>query len=116
MTLCLPYRDSNEIKATYPDFIVVRNDPYAGYVMHILEPHNPNFTDNIGKAKAFAEYANAEDRVGSMQLIRQVKDATGNKRYKRLDMTKDIVKTKVLAAINNDELDHIFDDYGCFGA
>lgn len=114
--LCLPYKDSNETKATYPDFIVVRNDPYAGYVMHILEPHNPNFTDNIGKAKAFAEYANAEDRIGSIQLIRQVKDSVGTKRYKRLDMTKDVVKAKVLAAINNDELDHIFDVYGSFGA
>ncbi len=31
--------------------------------MDILEPHNPDFKDNLGKAKAFAKYAELEARL-----------------------------------------------------
>ena len=82
--------------------------------MDILEPHNPDFKDNLGKAKGFALYANEEPRIGRIQLIRMSKDAAGNNRFKRLDMAKGAIRTKVLAAVNNDELDHIFDTDGVF--
>jgi len=42
------------------------------------------------------------------------KDAAGKNRFKRLDMAKGVVRNKVLAAINNDELNHIFDADGEF--
>ena len=42
------------------------------------------------------------------------KDAAGNNRFKRLDMSKGAIRAKVLAAVNNDELDHIFDTDGVF--
>ena len=103
-----------ETKVTYPDFIIVRRDQELGYVIDILEPHNPEFKDNLGKAKGFALYAEAEPRIGRIQLIRMGRDAAGNNRFKRLDMAKGAVRNKVLAAINNDELDHIFDTDGEF--
>lgn len=34
--------------------------------------------------------------------------------FKRLDLAKGSIRDKVLAAINNDELDHIFDTDGEF--
>ena len=113
-SLRIPYEIDGETKETFPDFIIIRRDAELGYVIDILEPHNPEFKDNLGKAKGFAQYAEAEPRIGRIQLIRMGKDAAGNNRFKRLDMAKGAVRNKVLAAINNDELDHIFDTYGEF--
>lgn len=113
-SLRIPYEIDGETKETFPDFIIIRRDAELGYVIDILEPHNPEFKDNLGKAKGFALYAEAEPRIGRIQLIRMGKDAVGNNRFKRLDMAKGAVRNKVLAAINNDELDHIFDTYGEF--
>lgn len=113
-SLCIPYEIDGEIKATYPDFIVVRKDDQLGYVIDILEPHNPEFKDNLGKAKGFAKYAEEEARIGRMQLIRMSKDPAGKNRLKRLDLAKGSIRNKVMSAINTDELDHIFDTDGEF--
>jgi len=113
-SLCIPYEINGETKATYPDFLIVRQDPTLGYVLDILEPHNPDFKDNLGKAKGFAIYADKEQRIGRIQLIRMGKDAAGKNRFKRLDMSKGAVRNKVLSAMTNDELDHIFDTDGEF--
>ena len=110
--LCIPYEIDGEIKPTYPDFIIVRKDRVLGYVVDILEQHNPDFKDNLGKAKGFAEYAKKNPGVGRIQLIRMSKDAAGNHKFKRLDMSKTAVRDKVSHAINTDELDHIFDTDG----
>lgn len=106
--MCIPYEISGEIRATYPDFLIVRRDDRVGYVIDILDPHGAQYKDNLGKAKALAEYAEAEPRVGRVQLIRREKDSTGQDCFKRLEMTKGQIRQKVLAAINTDELDHIF--------
>ena len=98
----------------YPDFIIVRRDDQLGYILDILEPHNPDFKDNLGKAKGLAHYAENESRIGRIQLIRVGKDAAGKNRFKRLDLARGSIRNKVLAAINTDELDHIFDTDGVF--
>lgn len=113
-SLCIPYEMDNETKPAYPDFIIVRKDAVSGYVIDILEPHNPEFIDNLGKAKGFAEYARQNPGVGRIQLIRMAKDISGKNRFKRLDMSMSAVRDKVSKAINNDELDHIFDTDGFF--
>lgn len=112
--LCLPYEIDNEKKSTYPDFIVVRKDPILGFIIDILEPHRANEKDNVGKAKGFAAYAKENPSIGRIQLIRLEKDITGDPRLKRLDMTMSEVRKAVLNVINNDELDHLFDEYGFF--
>ncbi len=111
-SLCIPYEIDGEIKPTYPDFIVVREDERLGYVIDILEPHSADFKDNLGKAKGFAEYARQNPGVGRIQLIRMSKDATGRDQFKRLDMYRTAIRDKVSHAINTDELDHIFDTDG----
>lgn len=113
--LCIPYEIDGEIKPTYPDFIVVRKDDRVGYVIDILEPHSPDFKDNLGKAKGFAEYARQNPGVGRIQLIRMSKDALGKNQFKRLDMYRTAIRDKVSHAINTDELDHIFDTDGVIG-
>lgn len=113
-SLCIPYEINDETKPTYPDFIIIRSDPKFGYLIDILEPHNPDFKDNLGKAKGFAKYSEENLGVGRIQLIRMGKDAAGKNRFKRLDMSLGSVRQKVLHAQNNDELDHIFDTDGFF--
>lgn len=113
-SLCIPYEINGEFKPTYPDFLIVRSDPTLTYVIDILEPHNPIFKDNLGKAKGFAKYAEAEPRIGRIQLIRTGKDPSGKIRFKRLDLSLGAVREKVLKAQNTDELDHIFDTDGFF--
>ncbi|WP_026653300.1 DEAD/DEAH box helicase [Butyrivibrio proteoclasticus] len=113
-SLRIPYEIDGVTKPTYPDFVIIRKDDQLGYVMDILEPHNPDFKDNLNKAKAFAKYAELEARIGRIELIRKGKDAAGKDRFKRLDMAKGAIRNKVLAAVNNDELDHIFDTDGVF--
>lgn len=113
-SLCIPYEMDGKCRKLYPDFIIVRKDPEIGYIVDILEPHNPDFKDNLGKAKGLAVYASNEPRMERIQLIRIGKDAAGNNRFKRLNLAKGIVRNKVIAAINTDELDHIFDTDGEF--
>jgi type III restriction enzyme len=110
--LCIPYEIDGEIRPAYPDFIIVRKDRVLGYVVDVLEPHNPDFKDNLGKAKGFTEYAKQNPGVGRIQLIRMSKNAAGNHKFKRLDMSKTAIREKVSHAINTDELDHIFDTDG----
>ena len=112
--LTIPYEIDGEKKPLYPDFIVVRKDEESGYIIDILEPHGDQFADNLNKAKGLAEYANKNPGIGRIQLIREVKDAIGNKKYKRLDMSKSLVRDKVIKASNNDELNHIFDTDGFY--
>ena len=106
--LCLPYDIGGEKKSFYPDFLIVRSDPSVDYVVDILEPHGNQYADNLPKAKALAEYAKAEDRLGRIQLIHKSTDAGGNRRFLRLDLTDISVREKVLRANNNDELNNIF--------
>lgn len=102
------------MKSAYPDFLIVRSDPKLDYIIDILEPHNPEYKDNLGKAKGFAKYAENEPNIGRVQIIRTGKDAAGKTRFKRLDLSQGAVREKVLKAQNNDELDHIFDIDGTF--
>ena len=113
-SLRIPYEMEGKCRELYPDFIIVRKDPDLGYLVDIMEPHNPGFKDNLGKAKGLAEYAANEPRIDRIQLIRVGKDAAGNNRFKRLNLANGIVRNKVLAAISTDELDHIFETDGVF--
>lgn len=109
--LCLPYDMNGEKKSFYPDFLIVRTDPAVDYVVDILEPHGNQYADNLPKAKALAEYAKNEDRLGRIQLIHKTSDAGGS-RFIRLDLTDIAIREKVLRANNDEELTNIFANYG----
>lgn len=115
-SLCIPYEIDGEIKAAYPDFLIIRKDTHMkdGFVIDVLEPHNPAFSDNLGKAKGFAEYARQNPGVGRIELIRKGKDPAGKLRFKRLDMSMSSVRDKILQATSDEELNHIFDTDGKF--
>lgn len=115
-SLCIPYEMDGEQKPTYPDFIIIRKDPVmtGEFIIDVLEPHNPAFTDNLGKAKGFAEYARQNPGVGRIELIRKGKDAAGKTRFKRLDMSMSAVRDKVLRLMTDEELVHLFEVDGKF--
>ena len=106
--LCLPYTIAGEKKSFYPDFLIIRSDPDLDYVVDILEPHGDQFADNLPKAKALAEYAKKEDRIGRIQLIHKNTGVGGVSQFRRLDLTDLAVRDKVLRANNDDELKNIF--------
>jgi len=112
--LCIPYEINNEPKAAYPDYLIVRRDDVTGYVIDILEPHNPAFSDNLPKAQGFAKYAATEPRIGRVQIIRKAKNAAGKDSFLRLDFSKGSIREKVLKMQNNQELDHLFETDGEF--
>lgn len=110
--LCLHYEIGGEKKPFYPDFLIVRRDNELDYVIDILEPHGKQYSDNLQKSKALAEYAKKEDRIGRIQLIRKSSDAGGVSHFRRLDLTDLTTREKVLRAMTNEEIDHLFDTDG----
>lgn len=111
--LCLQRFEGGVVKGFYPDFLIIRNEPGIGYVIDILEPHRGDLTDNLSKAKAFADYVQKQPSalIGRMQLIREGKDnITGAKRMKRLDLAKAAVRAKVMQLQTTQELDNLFLD------
>lgn len=111
--LTIPYTMDRQTKPAYPDFLIIRNKEGGGYIIDVLEPHDPSRNDNLPKAKGFAEYSKKNPAVGRLQLIRAVNDVQGQK-YKRLDLTKSAVIESVLEATTNDDLNAIFDSHGEF--
>lgn len=115
-SLTIPYKLHGDEKPAYPDFLIIRRDEKSkfGYVVDILEPHNPSLDDNLGKAQGFAKYAQNNIQIGKVELIRQTKDKARNNRFIRLNMAKSIIRDKVLHAVTLEELNHIFNEYGVF--
>ena len=109
--LTIPYEMDNKNHPAYPDFIIIRNNDAGGYIIDVLEPHDPSRNDNLPKAKGFAAYASKNPAVGRLQLIRVTTDMAGE-HFKRLDLTKSLVQQKVAAAMTNEELNTIFDTDG----
>ena len=111
--LCLPYQKNGESRSFYPDFIIVRRDyksPF-GYVVDVLEPHSAAFADNLAKAQALAKYADEEFHLGRIQLVREAVGIGGIKKLMRLDLNKGEIRKKVICAINDEELNHLFELY-----
>ena len=112
--LCLPYETGGVKKKFYPDFLIVRSDAALSYIVDILEPHGDQYADNLPKAKALADYARKEERIGRIQLIRKGTDAAGKSRFRRIDLTDPATRERVLHANSDDELKNVFADCGFF--
>ncbi len=111
--LCIPYDYNGEKRAAYPDLLVVRRVDER-YVVDIFEPHQPTLDDNLGKARGFAEYARHNLCVGRFHLIREMTDAIGRARLRRLDLSQQEVCEKVVRATTVEELNHLFDTDGFY--
>ena len=109
--LRLPYDVGDVKKPFYPDLFIVRKHPtvQGQYLIDFLEPHGQQFSDNVAKAKALADYAAKNPALARVEMIREMKSPIpGEKVFKRLDMAKSSVRTKVMGIHKPDELDHLF--------
>ena len=110
--LALYYHYKGIIKPFYPDFLIIRKENGGDYILDILEPHDPTRDDNVGKAKALAQYATENPIIGRAQLIRLTRTATGDV-LKRLDFAAHSELREKVASISlNEELDRLFSQYG----
>lgn len=110
--LALYYYYNGTVKPFYPDFIVIRKESGGDYILDILEPHDPTRDDNVGKAKALAQYATENPSIGRAQLIRLTRTATGDV-LKRLDFAAHSELREKVASISlNEELNGLFSQYG----
>lgn len=110
--LAIPYNYKGTIKLFYPDFLIIRKENGGDYIVDILEPHDPTRDDNVGKAKALAQYATENPAIGRAQLIRVFPSPTGEI-LKRLDFAAHSeLRAKVTAIMLNDDLDKLFEQYG----
>lgn len=114
--LCIPYEIDGETKATYPDFLIIRRDLQnpEEFIIDILEPHNPHFIDNLGKAQAFAKYAEENKQIGRIKLIKKEQNIGGNSGFKRLDLAKSATREKVLKVRDHRDLLDIFKSDGLY--
>ena len=103
--LCMPYEMNGQIRAMYPDFIIIRKDA-AGYLIDILEPHDQTRTDNLPKAIGLAKYAARNPGAGRIQLIHMNGGA-----LRRLDLSRSQVRDRVLIASSDHDLNNVFTSY-----
>lgn len=103
--LCMPYEMNGQIRAMYPDFIIIRKDA-AGYLIDILEPHDQTRTDNLPKAIGLAKYAARNPGAGRIQLIHMNGGA-----LRRLDLSRSQVRDRVLIASSDHDLNNVFEQY-----
>lgn len=103
--LCMPYEMNGQVRAMYPDFIVIRKDA-AGYVIDILEPHDQTRTDNLPKAIGLAKYAAKNPGAGRIQLIHMNGGV-----LRRLDLSRSQVRDRVLIASSDHDLNNVFEQY-----
>lgn len=106
-SLEIPYQAGGKSTPMFPDMIIVRQVA-SGFRFDILEPHDPSRSDNLGKAKGLAEFAEKHgDVFDRVQLIR--KRTTG---FARLEMNRAAIRDKLRLVTSNDQIDALFEEYG----
>lgn len=112
-SLSIPYTSGDSVRAMYPDLVIVRRTD-RGFAFDALEPHDSSRGDNLPKAKGMADFAQKHSQsFGRIQLIRRMVGPDGKERFCRLDMGDPIVRHRVGDCATNDQLDQVFEDYGC---
>lgn len=104
--LCVPYEVSGTKRPFYPDFIVFRKEK-GKVVADILDPHESGLRDSVDKAKGLAKYAREHgSKFGRIELI----IVAGKDRVRRLELTKESVREKVLRVGTVDHLELLYQE------
>ena len=110
--LGMAYQKDGKWRMFYPDFLVIRRDPVTKYVVDILEPHSPDFSDNLPKARALATFAENAMSIGRIEMIRQHKDSIGRRVFVRLNFGSIAIREKLKYIHTHDELSALFETDG----
>lgn len=103
--LCVPYEEGGEDRAMYPDFLLARREGKR-LVIDILDPHSIGLADAPAKAVGLAKYAaKYANKFGRIDLI-----LLDNKSSKRLDLTDEVVRQKVLGVRLAADMKRLFDE------
>lgn len=103
--LCVPYEDGGEDLPMYPDFLLVRKQG-GGLVVDIIDPHSVALADAPAKAAGMARFAAKHaDKFGRIDLV-----LLDKKTWKRLDLTDELVRQKVLGVRLPAEMKKLFDE------
>lgn len=108
-SLCIQYRLGTELKAHFPDFIIVRrvNDNFE---FLLLEPHYTGYADSVPKLKGMAEYSERCTTVSRNEMMRIVKISTG-KKVESLNVASSLVRNDIKLLMSQDELNNLFAKY-----
>ena len=91
----------------FPDLVVVRKAG-TGFVIDILEPHDPSLADNFEQAVGLAKFAEKHGGLfGRIQLIRKQSSA-GGEHFVRLEINQAATIKKLLLINSNPLLDDLF--------
>jgi type III restriction enzyme len=108
-SLEIPYETGGDIRPMFPDLVVARQID-GGFVVDILEPHDPSLDDNFEKAVGLAKFAEKHGALfGRIQLIRKQSSA-GGERFARLEINQAAAIKKLLPITSNPQLDALFAD------
>ena len=103
--LCLPYEEGGEDLPVFPDFLLVRKEGRR-LVVDIIDPHSIALADAPAKASGMARFAAKHaDKFGRIDLI-----LLDKKDWKRLDLTDEVVRQKVLGVKLPAEMKKLFDE------
>jgi type III restriction enzyme len=103
--LCVPYEVEGEDRPMYPDFLIIRSVE-GRFVVDIIEPHSITFADAPAKAAGLAKFAaKHSDQFGRIELV-----MLDGKISKRLDLTDEIVRSKVKGIKLPEQLRKLFDE------
>lgn len=107
--LCLPYTDQKKVERPfYPDFLVVRQVG-TELKVDVLDPHNHNLPDAVGKAQGLADYASKHaEKLGHVDLIDDP-DGTGPR---RLHLERKAIRDRVNGVSSRDDLRNLYLDRG----
>ncbi|MDO9201000.1 MAG: type III deoxyribonuclease, partial [Hydrogenophaga sp.] len=106
-SLEIPYQKGGDVRPMFPDLIVVRGAG-SGFVIDILEPHDPSLSDNFEKAVGLAKFADKHGGLfGRIQLIRKHSTA-GSDHFVRLEINQTATIKKLRLITNNAQLDDLF--------
>lgn len=101
--LCIPYEVNGEDKAMYPDFLLIRVQD-GELLVDILDPHSIHLGDAAPKAAGLAKFAARHaDKFGRIELV-----MLDGKASKRLDLTDEMVRKRVIGMKSPDELRRLF--------
>lgn len=98
---CVPYQLQSENKPCFPDFLFVRKEGNE-LICDIIDPHDPELTDSVEKAKGLAKFAEDHGYHSPFGRIELVAEIGGH--LKRLNLQDDKTREAVKKVTAQSEL------------